>query len=72
MSKHEIIIYWSNEDQVFVAEKLIEKPRRGDDSIAPKGRNVRAWGNAPGLASLLLSQALKGRDKYVALSGLDE
>jgi hypothetical protein len=38
---------------------------------APKGRHVIAWGIAPSKQSLS-SQALKGRNIYVALSGLDE
>ena len=39
---------------------------------APKGRNIKACGNAPGHKSSSSSQALKGRNIYVALSGLNE
>ncbi|MDT5061688.1 MAG: hypothetical protein QOH63_2147 [Acidobacteriota bacterium] len=39
---------------------------------APKGRNVKAWGNAPGYKPSSSTQALKGWNIYVALSGLNE
>jgi hypothetical protein len=40
-------------------------------SSAPKGRNIIACGNATGDKPSSLSQALKGRNIYVALSGLN-
>jgi hypothetical protein len=43
-------------------EKLIEK--------APKGRNLIACGNATGVDARLFLKALKGRNIYVALTGL--
>jgi hypothetical protein len=49
--------------QVSSFRKLFEKPRRGD--------NLTAWSNAPGHESSS-RQALKGRNIYVALSGLNE
>jgi hypothetical protein len=39
---------------------------------APKGRNVIAWGIATGKEASLFIEALKGRNIYVALSGLNE
>jgi hypothetical protein len=38
---------------------------------APKGRNIIAWGIATGMDVLFIIQALKGRNTYVALSGLE-
>jgi hypothetical protein len=51
---------------MFLLKKLIEKSLK-----APKGRNIIAWGIATGNRDSLIHQALKGRNTYVALSGLD-
>jgi hypothetical protein len=60
-----VIALWLAENRAAHDKKLIEKSQK-----APKGRNAIAWGIAPGIKSLLLPQALKGRNMYVALSGL--
>jgi hypothetical protein len=39
-------------------------------SSAPKGRNVIAWGSAPGIDVLFIHQALKGRHNIPPFQGL--
>jgi hypothetical protein len=40
--------------------------KKGEDSLALKGRNMKAWGNAPG-QGITKTRALKGRNKPKAL-----
>jgi hypothetical protein len=59
-------LYSLSRGSIFL-KKLFEKSVK-----APKGRNVIAWGIATGNKLLPSLQALKGRHKYSALTGLDK